>query len=112
MLRRPTALPSPSQARYRPSLFRTCEARSILVEACLLELLEAVDVLQADAERTGLIDDIGPDAVQRVMAEAFSVVPRPPKPSPIVGPGFPLTLHQHLEPVVCHFAARKPVGQH
>jgi hypothetical protein len=25
----------------------------------LLELQEAVDVLQADAERTGLIDDIG-----------------------------------------------------
>jgi hypothetical protein len=31
----------------------------------------------ADAERTGLIDDIGPDAVQRMMAEAFGLCRAP-----------------------------------
>ena len=49
-----------------------CEARAILVEACLFNLQDAVDGLQADAERTGLVDDIGQDAVQKMMTEAFA----------------------------------------
>lgn len=48
------------------------EARAILVEACVFDLQDAVDGLQADAERTGLVDDIGQDAVQKMMADAFA----------------------------------------
>jgi hypothetical protein len=32
---------------------------------------DAVDVLQADAVRDGLVDEIGQDAVQVIMADAF-----------------------------------------
>jgi hypothetical protein len=53
-----------------------CEARALLVKACLFDLQDAVDGLQADAERSGLIDDIGQDAVQKVMADAFAIVPQ------------------------------------
>jgi hypothetical protein len=34
-------------------------------------LQEAVDELQEDAEADGLVQDIGQDAVQQIMAEAF-----------------------------------------
>jgi hypothetical protein len=53
-----------------------CEARAFLCAACVYDLHEAVDVLQADAERTGLVDEIGQDAVQRLMADTFASVPR------------------------------------
>jgi hypothetical protein len=48
-----------------------CEARAILVEACALDLHEAVDGLQQGAVDSGLVADIGQDAVQRIMANAF-----------------------------------------
>jgi hypothetical protein len=51
-----------------------CEARAILYAACEYDLHEAVDVLQADAERSGLIAEIGQDAVQTIMATAFRAV--------------------------------------
>jgi hypothetical protein len=51
-----------------------CEARAILYEACVYSLHEAVDVLQADAERTGLVAEIGQDAVQSIIATAFRAV--------------------------------------
>jgi hypothetical protein len=35
-------------------------------------LHDAVDQLQHDAERDGLIDRLGQDAVQAIMSEAFS----------------------------------------
>ena len=38
------------------------------------DLHEAVDKLQHDAERDGLIAAIGQDAVQRIMATAFAAV--------------------------------------
>lgn len=64
----------------RPSavdIFRErCEARAILVEACLLDLQDAVDGLQEAAEKTGLVKELGQDAVQRMMAEAFAIVLR------------------------------------
>lgn len=53
-----------------------CEARAILVEACLFDLQDAVDGLQAAAVASGLVADIGQDAVQRMMAEAFAIMPR------------------------------------
>jgi hypothetical protein len=51
-----------------------CEARAVLCEACVYDLHEAVDVPQADAERAGLVAEIGQDAVQAIMAEAFGRV--------------------------------------
>ena len=50
------------------------EARAILWAACEIDLHEAVDVLQADAERAGLIDQLGQDRVQQIMADAFHEV--------------------------------------
>jgi len=47
------------------------EARAILWQAGEFDLHEAVDKLQADAEHTGLVDAIGQDDVQRILAEAF-----------------------------------------
>jgi voltage-gated potassium channel Kch len=37
------------------------------------ELVEAVDALQADAIANGLVREIGQDAVQAIMAQAFGV---------------------------------------
>jgi hypothetical protein len=48
-----------------------CWARAYLWAACELDLHEAVDVLQTDAVKSGLVDEIGQDAVQRVLADAF-----------------------------------------
>jgi hypothetical protein len=50
------------------------EARALLWFAGELFLHDAVDVLQADAERDGLVTAIGQDAVQAIMAAAFAVV--------------------------------------
>jgi len=50
------------------------EARAILYEACVYDLHETVDVLQADAERCGLIDEIGQDAVQEILRDVFRAV--------------------------------------
>jgi hypothetical protein len=38
------------------------------------DLAEAVDVLQSDAERDGLVDQLGQDEMQRLMARAFHAV--------------------------------------
>jgi hypothetical protein len=46
-------------------------ARARLVEACLMNFYEAIDGLQEAAEHTGLVDEIGQDAVQAIMAAAF-----------------------------------------
>jgi hypothetical protein len=51
-----------------------CEARALLWQAGKLDLHEAVDRLQADAMRDGLVDKIGQDAVQAIMAKAFEAV--------------------------------------
>jgi hypothetical protein len=47
------------------------EARAILYAAGEYTLQEAVDGLQRAAEALGLIEDIGQDAVQLIIAEAF-----------------------------------------
>lgn len=53
-------------------IFRTrCEARAILRQAGEFDLHEAVDVLQEAAVATGLVSQIGQDAVQQIMAAAF-----------------------------------------
>lgn len=48
-----------------------CEARALLWAVGEIDLHDAVDVLQADAGRSGLIVDIGQDAVQALMSAAF-----------------------------------------
>jgi hypothetical protein len=40
----------------------------------VFDLHEAVDTLQADAEASGLVEQIGQDAVQTIMAKAFAAV--------------------------------------
>lgn len=47
------------------------EARAHLVANGLYELQEAVDTLQAAAERDGLVAKYGQDEIQQIMAEAF-----------------------------------------
>jgi hypothetical protein len=48
------------------------EARAHLVASGLYELQETVDVLWASAERDGLVDKFGADAVQWHLSEAFA----------------------------------------
>jgi hypothetical protein len=47
-------------------------ARAYLWRAGEFDLGEAVDVLQAEAVRTGLVDRVGQDAVQQILADAFA----------------------------------------
>jgi hypothetical protein len=55
-----------------PEIFRACcGARAYLYSIGEYDLHEAVDGLQEHAERHGLIDEIGQDAVQHLMSEAF-----------------------------------------
>jgi len=49
-----------------------CEARASLFINGMMSLHEAVDKLQADAERNGFLDAIGQGAVQSIMAIAFA----------------------------------------
>jgi hypothetical protein len=51
------------------------EARGVLVAAGELDLHDAVDALLNDALRDGLVQAIGMDAVQAIMATAFRSVP-------------------------------------
>lgn len=48
-----------------------CDARAVLASNGLLDFHEAVDELQAAAVAAGLVAEIGQDAVQGMMAEAF-----------------------------------------
>jgi hypothetical protein len=50
------------------------ECRAILVGACLMDFHEAIDGLQAAAIRDGLVKEIGQDAVQAMIADAFTRV--------------------------------------
>jgi hypothetical protein len=50
------------------------EARATLYAAAALDLQESVDVLQADAEHSGLLAAIGQDRVQTIIAAAFAAV--------------------------------------
>jgi hypothetical protein len=46
-------------------------ARAYLYSIGELTLHEAVDILQRDAQRSGLVRLIGQDAVQQILADAF-----------------------------------------
>jgi hypothetical protein len=47
-------------------------ARAYLYSIDELTLHEAVDVLQRDAKRDGLIDELGQDGVQKILSNAFA----------------------------------------
>jgi hypothetical protein len=47
-------------------------ARATLYQAGELDLLDAVDVLQADAESGGLVAALGQDWIQSILAAAFA----------------------------------------
>jgi hypothetical protein len=57
-----------------PLFFRArCEACAYLVDVGTLDFIETVDGLQIDAVSDGLVDAIGQDAVQTLIAMAFTV---------------------------------------
>jgi hypothetical protein len=51
-----------------------CEARAYLFAIGEYTLQDAVDVLQYDAEASGLVAELGQDAVQAIMSAAFAAV--------------------------------------
>jgi hypothetical protein len=65
----PTARPSALEV-----FIARAEARAMLWAACEFDLHEAVDKLQADAERNGLVAKLGQDALQQIITEAFRKV--------------------------------------
>jgi hypothetical protein len=67
---------SPTAVQSRPSALEVfqarCEARvHLYASGDIPDLHEAVDALQEHAARYGLIRQIGQDAAQRIIAEAF-----------------------------------------
>ena len=70
------AINQPQSAKADPlAVFvARCEARASLVANNMMDLQDAVDGLQLAAERTGLVDELGQDAVQKIMATAFAPV--------------------------------------
>jgi hypothetical protein len=70
-----TDAPATTDAHDLKEVFRLrAWARALLYQAGEYALAEAVDVLQADAERDGLVDLLGQDSVQNILAEAFAAV--------------------------------------
>jgi hypothetical protein len=65
--RRPATKPIDLVDIYR----ERAEARAYLVMIGDMDLHDAVDGLQADAERDGLVERLGQDAVQAILAKAF-----------------------------------------
>jgi hypothetical protein len=65
--------PSPRPAPFEVFIARA-EARALLWQVSEFDLHTAVDVLQAAAERDGLVDQIGQDKVQAIIAEDFAKV--------------------------------------
>ena len=58
-----------------PAYFRArCEACAYLVYVGTLDFIETVDGLQVDAVSDGLVEAIGQDSVQSLMAGAFTVL--------------------------------------
>jgi hypothetical protein len=55
-------------------LIARTEARAGLYAACEFDLHEAIDPLQAYAAESGLVDEIGQDAVQQILAKSFGEV--------------------------------------
>jgi hypothetical protein len=69
-----TATPATIENRVDPIdvLELRAWARAYLWSIGELTRREAVDVLQHDAERDGLVDEIGQDGVQKILSAAFA----------------------------------------
>jgi hypothetical protein len=65
-----------SEIRIDPlTVFKArAEARALLWKCCAFDLYEAVDIFQYAAKRNGLIDQLGQDCVQQIIADAFNEV--------------------------------------
>jgi hypothetical protein len=61
-----------NNANLLDTFIERAEVRAYLWSVSELTLTEAVDVLQADAVRDGLIEQIGQDHVQKILAECFA----------------------------------------
>jgi hypothetical protein len=70
-LRHPVAAARAVRVDALKAFEQRCWARAHLWAAGEFDLHEAVDVLQRDAERDGLVEAIGQDAVQRIMYDGF-----------------------------------------
>jgi hypothetical protein len=71
----PPTEPKDKRAADPLEVFRArCEARAHLYATGDLDLHDAVDVLQEGAVKLGLVERIGQDAVQAIMAAAFNPV--------------------------------------
>jgi hypothetical protein len=70
------ALVRHQQVRLDPFLVfvARAEARALLWQANFMDLHEAVDKLQADAERDGLVAAIGQDRLQQILSAEFAKV--------------------------------------
>jgi hypothetical protein len=70
-----TAVTTSKPAMQSPPLLdafiERADARALLWSIGEIELQEAVDKLQHDAERCGLVDMIGQDRVQQIISDAF-----------------------------------------
>ena len=73
-----TAATARAYPAARPSALEVfivrAEARALLWQADEFDLHQAVDELQAAAERDGLVTLLGQDAVQKIISKAFGVV--------------------------------------
>jgi len=66
---------APTQAVDPVAVFiARCEAKALLFACGALDLLDAVDELQASAVANGLVGELGQDQVQEIMAQAFGGV--------------------------------------
>jgi hypothetical protein len=73
-----TAAAHKTNGAARPSALAVftarCEARALLRAVGEIDLHPAIDELWAAAERDGLVNKLGPDEVQRILADAFAPV--------------------------------------
>src|SRR5262245_55526863 len=53
-----------------------CQLRAHLCTEGVMDLHDAVDGMQAYAIKSGLLAELGQDAIQHLMADAFAKVPR------------------------------------
>ncbi len=68
----PFAIPAPAKLAPIEDVFRArCDALAVLYLNGQIPLCDAVDQLQAYAEQSGLVDVIGQDEAQEIMAAAF-----------------------------------------
>ena len=66
-----TAAPAIKRVALLDAFIERAAARALLWHVGELTLQEAVDVLPHDAERDGLIELVGVDNIQKILADSF-----------------------------------------